>query len=248
MPGRPGTRQDIIDFLSTNGPIRDSRGRATAALKQAVGYEGNDGAFIQIVSAMARAGQIDRAVKGKRTYELRLPNAADNQASVSPAPTRAQASPAPVTVSPERAGSAVSPERADSSVGTVGTEGIDYDELAAVLLARVTRLISDSEHGAGPAGWTKRRLERLETRSAVTERELARARADLKEVEAERDDLRSRLEAAEHNLSVLSERHRPSAGQTPARRAARHLGTEDRALLHRLTGQQREEPPSQSAG
>lgn len=227
MPPRSGIRQDILDFLSKNGPIDDVRGRATAALKQAVGYEGNDAAFTQIVSAMARAGQIERVVRGKRTYGVRLPGvggrAATSEATTLPPPA------APVTVPTE---------------GTSVGGGIDYDELAAVLLARVTRLISDAEHGASSIGWSKRRLERLETKNAAAERELARAKAELKEVEAERDDLKSRLEAAEHNLSVLSERHRANVGQATTRRAARHLGTEDRALLRRLTGQEHEETPT----
>jgi len=225
LPRRSGARQDIVDFLSTNGSISDPHGRATAALKRAVGYEGNDSAFIQLVSAMARDGEIERVVRGRRTYELRLPGSAVGSVSPSEAPTPVPASPA---------ASAAPVGQADSA------DGIDYEELAAALLARVTQLISDSEHGSSSIGWTKRRMERLETRNAMAERELSRAKAELRAVEAERDELKSRLEAAEHNLSVLSERHRLSAAQASASRAARRLGTEDRDLLHRLTGQQRQ--------
>lgn len=234
LPRRSPTRQDIVDFLSTSGPIRDSEGRATSALRRALGFEGKDGAFIQVVSAMARAGEIERIVTGKRTFEIRLPSATAHPASPSLASSPLPASPAPVTA----------PSEGESS-----THEIDYDELAAVLLARMTRLVADSESGGSPTGWTKRRVEGLETRNAVTERELARARAELKAVEAERDDLKSRLDAAEHNLSVLSERYRSSVAQTSAKRAARLLGTEDRALLHRLTGQQHHEGrPSERTG
>ncbi len=225
MPRRSGARQVIVDFLSANGSISDPHGRATAALKRAVGYGGNDSAFIQLVSAMARDGEIERVVRGRRTYELRVPSAA-------PDSVRPSASPAPVPASP--AAPAAPAEQTDAS------DDIDYDELAAALLARVTQVISDSEHGSSSIGWTKRRMERLETRNAMAERELARAKAELRAVEAERDELKSRLEAAEHNLSVLSERQHSSAAQASANRAARRLGTEDRDLLHRLTGQRRQ--------
>ncbi len=221
MPRRSGARQDIVDFLSANGSISDPHGRATAALKRAVGYGGNDSAFIQLVSAMARDGEIERVVRGRRTYELRLPSPAPGSVSPAPVPASAPALAAPA----EHPGA---------------SEDIDYDELAAALLARVTQVISDSEHGSSSVGWTKRRMERLETRNAVAERELARAKAELRAVEAQRDELKSRLEAAEHNLSVLSERHHSSAAQASANRAARRLGTEDRDLLQRLTGQHRQ--------
>ena len=221
MPRRSGARQDIVDFLSANGSISDPHGRATAALKRAVGYGGNDSAFTQLVSAMARDGEIDRVVRGRRTYELRLPIPAPGSVSPAPVPASAPALAAPA----EHPGA---------------SEDIDYDELAAALLARVTQVISDSEHGSSSVGWTKRRMERLETRNAVAERELARAKAELRAVEAQRDELKSRLEAAEHNLSVLSERHHSSAAQASANRAARRLGTEDRDLLQRLTGQHRQ--------
>ena len=225
MPRRSSARQDIVDFLSANGPISDPEGRATAALKRAVGYEGNDSAFIQLVSAMARDGQIERAVRGRRTYELRLPSPAADRTNPPTAPASAPAPPAAMAAPSGR----VEP-----------VEVIDYDELAAALLARVTHLISDSEQGSTSIGWTKRRMERLETRNAIAERELARAKAELRAVEAERDDLKSRLEAAEHNLSVLSERHHSTADRASTNRAARRLGSEDRALLHRLTEQQRQ--------
>ncbi len=225
MPRRSSARQDIVDFLTANGPISDPGGRATAALKRAVGYEGNDSAFIQLVSAMARDGEIERAVRGRRTYEVRVPSRAAGRTSPSTAPALA---PAPPAALPTPSGLA---DAADV---------IDYDELAAALLARVTHLISDSEQGSTSIGWTKRRMERLETRNAIAERELARAKAELRAVEAERDDLKSRLEAAEHNLSVLSERQHSSVARASASRAARRLGTEDRALLRRLTEQQRQ--------
>jgi hypothetical protein len=270
-----GVRQDIISYLSTNGPIQDSEGRATSALKQALAFEGTDSAFVQLVSAMARAGQIERTVRGKRTYELRLPQSADGDAGRPPARPAAPKAPAPLAAAPSQAVSVqqtspphaaivqqaaasqaatvqqVAPLQASSASGHAAgaAQGIDYDELASVLLARVTRILSDSEHGAGSNGWTKRRLERLETRNAVAERELARAKAELEAVAAERDELRSRLEAAERNLSVLTERFRSNVVQTSARRAARHLGAEDRALLHRLTGRQsHEEQRSEHTG
>lgn len=66
-------RSRIREYLATTGPVTEADGRATATLKQAVHYAGSDVAFIQLVTAMAKDGEIEREIRGKRTYGISLP-------------------------------------------------------------------------------------------------------------------------------------------------------------------------------
>jgi hypothetical protein len=178
-----------------------------------IGFEGNQTGFVQLVASMGKSGELVRDVRGKRTYELSLPNQSVARVGSS-------------ALELSRAAAAV-------DLDTQSGDGIDYDELAAALLSRVVRSIAQSDKTAEPTAWTKRRLQGLESRSTVLERELAGARAELKAVSDERDALRTSLEAAEHNLELLTERMgTPRASSTAA---ASRLGPDDRALLHRLT-------------
>ncbi|MFJ9387792.1 hypothetical protein ACIRON_03165 [Nocardioides sp. NPDC101246] len=45
---------------------------ATKALKDAVDYTGSSVAFIQLMAAMERDGELEREVRGKRTYSISL--------------------------------------------------------------------------------------------------------------------------------------------------------------------------------
>jgi chromosome segregation ATPase len=113
------------------------------------------------------------------------------------------------------------------------TEGFDYDELAAALLVRVTRLLA--QEPTESSAWARRRIDQLEGRIDELQRELARAKADAKNAAEERDELRGQLEAASHNLSLLTEqRQSPKPG-----RAAERLGSDEQALLYELRGQRR---------
>lgn len=205
-------RRRIIEYLTERGPVRDASGRATALLKDAVGYEGSDTGFTQLVSAMAKSGAIVREVRGKRTYRVSL------------SPSNHQAS----------AGRAAN--------GDLGDDQMDYDELAAALLARVTRILAAPSDPSESASWARRRLEQLESRNTALTRDVARAKAELEAAVVERDALQHQLEAAHHNLELLSQRlgePRQTAG-----RAAERLGTDEQTLLYQLRGRQR---PSNSS-
>ncbi len=65
-------RTRIRQLLERSGPIEDPSGRATSLLMDAVEYNGSSVAFIQLVAAMDKEGQISREIKGKRTYAIRL--------------------------------------------------------------------------------------------------------------------------------------------------------------------------------
>jgi len=209
-------RRRIVEYLSEHGPVRDASGRATSLLKDAVGYEGSDTGFTQLVSAMAKSGALLREVRGKRTYRVSL--SPDGQSARRLVPSR--------------------------SDGTAEADGglMDYDELAASLLARVTRILSAPTDGSESASWARRRLEQLETKNTALQRDVARAKADMESVILERDALRSQLDAALHNLELLTERL--NEPRTPQGRAAERLGTDEQTLLYQLRGRHRPSTPS----
>jgi hypothetical protein len=71
-----GTREKIIGYLAEAGELYDENGMASTQLAAAVGYPGSSVAFAQLLSGMERSGLIEREVRGKRTYRIRLGPAA----------------------------------------------------------------------------------------------------------------------------------------------------------------------------
>jgi hypothetical protein len=206
-------RSRISDHLHSNGPITDRSGRATAILKQAVGYTGGDAGFSRVVGLMEEAGELSREIRGKRTY--RIEALGERPASLPAATTSAAVA-------------------SGTTSGGAGGE-LDFDELAATLLARVVHVLSAAEGSEGQgdaAGWARRRIDLLEAKVAGLERDLARARAETQAMTAERDALAAQLEAASHNLELLTERL--NEPKRPANRAADRLDSEEQALLYRL--------------
>ena len=63
-------RTRIRQLLASAGPVVDPSGYATGVLKDAVGYEASAVAFIQLIAAMDRDGEIVREIRGKRTYSI----------------------------------------------------------------------------------------------------------------------------------------------------------------------------------
>jgi hypothetical protein len=197
-------RQRIVDYLRTNGSVEDTSGRATSVLKNAVGYEAGDAGFSQLVSSMEKDGQLQREIRGKRTY--RIWAASTDASGIVPPPSTPS-----------------------------DTERLDYDELAAALLARTAQVLAASHEPAESVGWARRRIEQLEGRIDELQKELLGAKAEARANAEERDELRGQLEAASHNLSLLAER-----GQAPQQgRAAERLGSDEQALLYELRGQRR---------
>jgi len=157
LPRDNAARQRIVDLLATNGPITDKSGRATSVLKELVGYEQSDAGFSQLVSAMERDGQIAREIRGKRTFTIT--GTAPMTPKVAKLPTRGEG--------------VVTEPLAES-------EGIDYDELAAALLARTAQVLASGQEPTDAAGWARRRMQQLEGRIDELERELARMKAEAK--------------------------------------------------------------------
>jgi hypothetical protein len=75
--------------LRTHGAIDDPTGYATSALKDAIEYQGAAVAFIQLVAAMERDGEISREIRGKRTYRIGLGKAEEVAVAV-PQPDRVE--------------------------------------------------------------------------------------------------------------------------------------------------------------
>jgi hypothetical protein len=206
VPRDQSVRNRIVEYLGQQGAVVDSSGKATSVLKKAIAYEGTDAGFTQVVAAMAKAGLLNRQIRGKRTY--RISNSANGGGR-----------------------GAVAGPGADTGHGHDGP--MDYDELAAALLAQVTRAAAAPTDSSESASWARRRLEQLEARNAALQRDVARANAEAESVAAERDILQNQLEAAQHNLSLLTDRlqepRRPQAG-----RAAERLGPDEQTLLNQL--------------
>ncbi len=201
-------RNRIVAYLAEQGPVEDSSGKATSVLKQAIAYEGTDAGFTQVVAAMAKAGLLTRQIRGKRTYRISHSGSSNGNSN-----------------------GAV--RGVVSGSNTSGEGELDYDELAAALLAKATRAAAAPSDTSESASWARRRLEQLEARNASLLRDVARANAEAEAVAAERDVLQNQLEAAQHNLSLLTDRlqepRRPQGG-----RAAERLGPDEQSLLNQL--------------
>lgn len=212
------TRQQVAHYLTQNGPLDDPSGRATAKLREALGYEGSEASFTQLIANMDRAGQVTREVKGKRTYRI----------AVEPG-----------------AGVATRSESGTTSVDT-GDATMDYDQLASALLVQVVQSVTKGNQTKERDGsWARRRIERLERRIDELERELSVARAESKTLAAERDQLAVQLEHSEGNLALLAERL-PS-GKAREGQLSKLLHSDERALLHQLRSSTVKERPHRAS-
>jgi hypothetical protein len=199
-------RRQIIEYLDLHGSIDDPTGRATARLREAVGYQGSEQGFAQLIASMERARELTRVVKGKRTYRI--------------------------MADPASSGPTEEPVVLEDPSDHLG---MDYEDLAAALLVRVVQTINaGTDQREDEGSWANRRLERLERRIGELERDLSRSKAESKSIADERDDLRRQLEHSEGNLAVLTDRlvnQRPQRGHLLSR-----LGADEQALLHQLRG------------
>jgi chromosome segregation ATPase len=210
-------RQQVEQYLIQHGPFEDSSGRATAKLKEVLGYEGTNAGFTQLIANMDRAGQLTREVRGKRTYRITAV---------------ADAASAPLS-SVER-----SPDVADNAE-------MDYDQVASALLLQVVQTMTEGNRQRGSDGsWARRRMERLESRINDLERDLLQAKAESRTLAAERDELRQLLEHSQANLALLSDR--VSTGKPREGQLSKLLGTDERALLDQLRGNAADNRPGRT--
>ncbi len=207
-----GTRERIIAYLTEAGELFDANGMASTQLAAAVGYPGSSVAFAQLLSGMERSGLIDREVRGKRTYRIRL-----GPAHAGPARVVAGVIPG------VHAASAVPGVPGVSAVGEAGpgAAGFDYDELARRLLVQVVRRLAATDAGAStpdrsaptetPAAPDQAAaLDRLALQETVTglEYELATAWTKHGKLAEENVRLREQLKAAQRSLALAAEQVR----------------------------------------
>ena len=184
-----GARDRILSRLRAAGEITDPGGLASAALAKAVDYPGSSAAFAQLLSGMERDGLIEREVRGKRTYRIKL---AEPGLEVASARGQQEFEP-----------------------GTSAAAAFDYDELAMRLLAQVVWRIAEPPDEASlpgkalpgaralPGSGPEPRGEDLTLALASLERRLASIQSRQRELSAENARLREELAAAQRSLTEI---------------------------------------------
>jgi chromosome segregation ATPase len=229
---RSSIRQQVCTYLTDHGALDDPQGRATAKLRQALGYQGSEAGFTQLIATMDRAGEIKRQIKGKRTYQI---------AAV------AQSSDVRGGTKKEDAGRTAT---TGGSQQPADLAEIDYEQLAASLLLQVVQTMSKEESRREDVGaWARRRIEKLESRNDELGRDLSHVKAELKVTAGERDEIRQQFERSESNLALLTERlaggkERKGQGQG---QLSNLLQADDRALLERLRRTASKERPGRAS-
>jgi hypothetical protein len=222
-----GTRENIVAYLADAHELFDSNGMAATKLAAAVGYPGSSVAFAQLLSGMERAGLIEREVRGKRTYQIRLGSVPITRKSGRPAGGSAGGS-AGVGLSGQ-----VDASAAELAAGEAGWAAVaasfDYDELARRLLVQVVRRLAGTED-AEPGSVALRETV------AGLEYELASAWTKQGKLAEENARLREQLRAAERSLALTRE----SLRRLPI---TEDLDSAEVDLLQRLLG-----PASDAAG
>jgi hypothetical protein len=117
-------RSRIREYLTHCGAVVDARGRATALLKDAVEYQGSPVAFIQLVTAMDKDSEIEREIRGKRTYRI----SSRGDAALAPDSPATPPASAPISAAPV---------------------DLNYDELARALLREAWRGLSEDTRSPG---------------------------------------------------------------------------------------------------
>ena len=224
-------RTQVVDYLVRHGSLADPQGKATAKLREALGYEGSVPGFTQLISTMDRAGELTREVKGKRTYRIAAVADAPRLRASSGAKSDAAAASSAAAKSAGAKSAAAKSNFAQSDAAE--TMEMDYDQVASALLVQVVQTLTKGSTGReGEGSWARRRIERLERQVNELERDLSQAKAESKSVAEERDELRLQLEHSEGNLALLTDRL--STGKVREGHVSKRLGPDERALLHQL--------------
>jgi hypothetical protein len=177
---------------------------ASTRLAAAVGYPGSSVAFAQLLSGMERSGLIEREVRGKRTYRIRL-----GPVTIA-GPGGPARIPGPFPGAVPRAASGPPGLAAAGGIPAAGTAaGFDYDELARRLLVQVVRRMAAADPEAAQPE-TGQPADPAELQQTVTglEYELATAWTKHGKLAEENVRLREQLSAAQRSLAQAAERVR----------------------------------------
>lgn len=147
------------------GPLEEGSGHATGALKDAIDYQGSSVAFIQLIAAMDRDGEIDREIRGKRTYRISAAGDSSAAGSSSPSFPRPTARVAAMTTS-----------------GTATSVEIDYHRLAKALVSELLGFVADQTAPVVASDVAQADRDRLEAERNDYARRLEIAREKLDEL------------------------------------------------------------------
>jgi hypothetical protein len=221
-----GTREHIISYVTEVGELFDANGMASTRLAAAVGYPGSSVAFAQLLSGMERSGLIEREVRGKRTYRIRLgpvaiagPAGAGILGGSARIPFQATG---PLAAAGTAGIAAASGIPAAGGIPAPGTAGFDYDELARRLLVQVVKRLAATDQEASQP--TPSELQQTVT---GLEYELATAWTKHGKLAEENVRLREQLSAAQRSLAQAAERVRKLPASTG-------LDSSEVVLLQRL--------------
>jgi DNA-binding MarR family transcriptional regulator len=167
MPGVNSRHWDTVIEALAEGDIVDPGGLATQKLLAITGHESTN-ALAKILRRMEMAGVIERDVNGRRTSRIAL----------TPEARKGLDGQVPVAKAPE-------PSDGD----------IDYDLLAAALLAKALKATQAQEMAAG-AKDAEERARRAEARAAIAE-------ADAQAARTKAADLEAQMRIMEGNLKAL---------------------------------------------
>lgn len=212
--GRPVTetrvtnaRVAVIEALQrVGGELRSDDGQATHELHRALGERVTAKALVQHLKRMEDAGLIEREVRGKRTYAI----------SVIGGGFLRDGGPVTVQKDTDNGGKVSVPERrlparpasGDTAIESPIRGPVDYTVLASALLDRVGEILAagspqDMEQVVQELELAR---QRLYATTEANQRQVAKMLAlgeELAAVKEERDGLRTRLRAAEHNIQAM---------------------------------------------
>ena len=196
-----GTREHIISYVTEVGELFDANGMASTRLAAAVGYPGSSVAFAQLLSGMERSGLIEREVRGKRTYRIRLgPVAVAGPAGAGGLGGSARV---PLQSAMPRVAAGAAGIAAAGGIPAAGTAGFDYDELARRLLVQVVRRLAAADQETSQPVPSE-----LQQTVTGLEYELATAWTKHGKLAEENVRLREQLSAAQRSLAMAAERVR----------------------------------------
>jgi hypothetical protein len=199
-----GTREHIISYLTEVSELFDANGMASTRLAAAVGYPGSSVAFAQLLSGMERSGLIEREVRGKRTYRIRLgPVAIAGPGGAGGPDGLGGSARVPIQGAVPRVVGAAAGIAAAGGISAPGTAGFDYDELARRLLVQVVRRLAAADPEA-----SQQAPSELQQTVTGLEYELASAWTKHGKLAEENVRLREQLRATQRSLAQAAERVR----------------------------------------
>lgn len=217
-------RTEVVSYLTARGgEVTNDDGKAVIEMQQ---HLGRSRSLSNLLRTMEHDGMIERDVRGRRTYRIRL---VDDWGMASKA----------------SGGGTVTPLRPLDLGSYQPDSNVDYDLLASSLLAIVLRKTTETPPSVRPDKVLADRLRKSEATIAKLETQLQEIDADRKAARARVGELEAQAAIYEHNMTTLrgeldKPRHRRDGGSPLADR----LSSEERGMLAELMRALPETPQS----